>query len=346
MPDLRKDPIVDRWVIIAADRADRPNDFDTTPRRQSGRRCPFCEGNESETPGEIVACRRPGTKPDGTGWRVRVVPNKFPALKTDGQADPRNDGIYRAMPGVGAHEVIIESPEHRLSTSELSVEELVDVFRISRERMRELKQDPRLAYGLLFKNVGAAAGASLEHIHSQLIATPIVPVAVREELSGSLEYHTNRGICVYCDIIRQERDAAERLVLETPGFVAFCPFASRFPLETWIVPKTHTSHFETIQGGDVEDLAGVLRQVIGRLESTLDRPAYNTIMHTAPFDRRPLAHYHWHIEVIPRVTETAGFEWGTGFHINPVPPETAARRLREVEARLRATEDISSRETG
>jgi len=331
MPDLRKDPIVGRWVIVAKSRAKRPHDFQTTPSLHTGKFCPFCEGQEAQTPGEIIAYRRAGSLPNREGWRVRVVPNKFPALEIEGDLNKRGDGIYDMMRGVGAHEVIIESPAHVLSTADLSEHQLGEVFWAYRDRLVDLKKDHRLVYGMIFKNVGAAAGASLEHTHSQLIVTPIVPITVREEMTGSLEFHRYRGRCVFCDMIQQELASEKRVVLDLPGLIAFCPFASRFPFETWILPKNHSSHYENIQKNGVEELARGMRQVIAKIEAALDRPAYNYIIHTGPFDSQELGHYHWHIEIIPRLTKTAGFEWGTGFYINPVPPEDAAAFLREVE---------------
>jgi len=343
MPDLRKDPIVGRWVIVAKSRARRPHDFDTSPVRRPTAFCPFCEGQEDKTPPEILAYRRPGTAPNTPGWRVRVVPNKFPALEIEGDLNKRGEGIYDMMRGVGAHEVIIESPRHLISTSELSEPELQEVLWAYRDRLMDLKRDRRLVYGMVFKNVGAAAGASLEHTHSQLIVTPIVPINVWEEMTGSLEFFNYRGRCVYCDMIQQELATEKRLVHDTPTFIAFCPFASRFPFETWILPKNHGSHFENIQAGAVEDLASILRIVMLKIEAALDRPAYNYILHTAPFDTHELPHYHWHIEIMPSLTRPAGFEWGTGFYINPVPPEEAARFLREVEIESWEQEKIAVR---
>lgn len=345
MSDLRKDPISGRWVIIAKSRAKRPHDFESTPQIHQRGFCPFCGGNEDATPGEIIAYRPVGSPANSEGWRVRVVPNKFPALEIEGELHKRGEGIYDMMRGVGAHEVIIESPHHVLSTADLAEGQIQEVFWAYRDRLVDLKRDRRLVYGMIFKNVGAAAGASLEHTHSQLIVTPIVPINVWEEMTGSLEFYNYRGRCVYCDMIQQELASEKRIVLDAPGFVAFCPFASRFPFETWILPKPHASHYENIQKNGVEELAGVLRQVIGRIETALDRPAYNYIIHTGPFDTQELAHYHWHIEIIPRLTKMAGFEWGTGFYINPVPPEEAAAFLREVEARPPQRQNIATRET-
>jgi UDPglucose--hexose-1-phosphate uridylyltransferase len=327
MPDLRKDPIVGRWVIVAKSRARRPHDYDTTVQRRPGRFCPFCEGHEDATPDEIVAYRAPGTHRNRPGWRVRVVPNKFPALEIEGDLNKRGDGMYDMMRGVGAHEVIIETPRHLMSTSELPDEQLREVFWIYRDRLVDLKKDSRLVYGMIFKNVGQAAGASLEHAHSQLIVTPVVPSSVQEEMTGSQAFFEYRGRCVYCDMIQQELAGDKRIVLDSPGFVAFCPFAGRFPFETWIVPKEHEGHYEHVQRRDVDELAGVVRQVVSKIEAALDQPAYNYIIHTAPFNTPEPAHYHWHIEIMPSLTKAAGFEWGTGFYINPVPPEDAAAFL-------------------
>lgn len=334
MPDFRKDPVVSRWVIIAKNRARRPHDFESTPRMAGGRFCPFCEGNEDKTPNEIIAYRNPGTQRDRPGWRVRVIPNKFPALEIEGDLTKRGEGIYDMMRGVGAHEVIVESPKHLVTTSQLSEEGLQEVLWVYRDRLVDLKRDQRLVYGMVFKNVGQAAGASLEHTHSQLIVTPIVPINVREEMIGSLEFYNFRGRCIFCDMIQQELATEKRIVLDTPGFLAFCPFASRFPFETWILPKVHSSHYENIQRNAVTELGRIMRTVIAKIEAALDQPAYNYIIHTAPFDTQELGHYHWHIEIMPSLTRPAGFEWGTGFYINPVYPEDAAKFLRNVEAEV------------
>lgn len=334
MPELRKDPIVGRWVIIATDRAKRPVAPKTEIDTGDGGLCPFCEGQEDKTPHEILAYRERGSRPNDRGWRVRVVPNKFPALQIEGGLNKRGDGIYDKMNGVGAHEVIIECPFHEVSLANLPEDHIREVIWVYRDRLVDLKKDPRLVYGMLFKNVGAAAGASLEHSHSQLIVTPIVPVNVGEEMNGAQEFFGYRGRCIYCDMIHQELATEKRIVLDSPHFVSFAPFASRFPFETWILPKNHASHFENIHKIEVDELGTVLKTVLLKLEAALDRPAYNYIVHTSPFEPQALPHYHWHIEVIPRLTRVAGFEWGTGFYINAVPPEQAAEFMREMEVDL------------
>jgi UDPglucose--hexose-1-phosphate uridylyltransferase len=334
MPELRKDPIVGRWVIIAPDRAKRPQEFKNALPLERAEFCPFCEGNESATPPEILAYRAPGTERNGPGWRTRVVPNKFPALQVEGNLNKRGDGIYDLMNGIGAHEVIIESAKHVVSMSQLPVDRLREVLWVYRDRLVDLKRDRRLVHGLIFKNKGALAGASLEHTHSQLIVTPVVPITVMEEMSGSLEFYNYRGRCIYCDINQQELAADRRIVMDTPSFVVYCPCASRFPFETWVVPKQHSSHFENIPRQAIDELGSVLKTILSKLETALDDPPYNYVIHTAPFDRNELEHYHWHMEIFPRLTRVAGFEWGSGFYINPVLPEEAAEFLREVEVSL------------
>lgn len=331
MPDLRKDPIVGRWVIIAPDRAKRPEDFTHQFRETMGRYDPFAEGNEDATPPEVLAYRAHGTEPNGPGWRVRVVPNKFPALQVEGDLNKRGDGLYDMMNGVGAHEVIIECPQPETNLSRLSVENIREVFWAYRDRLVDLKRDRRLVHGLIFKNKGAAAGASLAHSHSQLIVTSVVPISIWEEMTGSLEFYNYRGRCIYDDMIHQESRTAKRVVLETDHYIVICPFASRVPFETWVLPKHHSSHYENITKQGLEELGGVMKTVLTKLELALDDPPYNYMIHTAPFDVPEMPHYHWHIEILPRLTRMAGFEWGSGFYINPVTPEDAAEFLRQVE---------------
>ncbi|MDA1016107.1 MAG: galactose-1-phosphate uridylyltransferase [Planctomycetota bacterium] len=331
MPELRKDPIVGRWVIIAPDRVKRPQDFEHNFERTAHAFDPFAEGNESATPPEILAYREAGTPRNGPGWRVRVVPNKFPALSVEGELERRGDGIYDLMTGIGAHEVIIECPQNESNMSRLSVDNIREVLWVYRDRLVDLKKDPRLVHGLVFKNKGAMAGASLEHSHSQLIVNPVVPITVSEEMNGALEFFNYRGRSIYEDMIQQELANGSRIVLETSNFVVFCPYASRFPFETWILPKHHSSHYENIQRQQIEDLGVVMKTVLLKLEIALDDPPYNYILHTAPFDQPELKYFSWHIEIFPRLTGIAGFEWGTGFYINPVLPEEAAEFLRKIE---------------
>ncbi len=328
MPELRREPISGRWVIVATERATRPTDFKTNPQIIKSSFCPFCEGNEDKTPPEILAYRDNGAMPNTGGWRVRVVPNKFPALQIEGDQNKRGEGIYDMMSGIGAHEVIIESPRHIQSLTSLDNENVEEVLLCYRDRLIDLKNDKRFVYGLLFKNVGASAGASLDHTHSQLIVTPIVPQLVANEMENAKTFYQQRERCLFCDMIQQEIDTNSRLVISTDNFVAFAPFASRFPFEIWILPKKHESHFENLQKFELDELAKVLKDALTRLETALDLPPYNYIIHSAPFNINGSDSFHWHIEIIPRLTNIAGFEWGTGFYINPMPPEQAAETLR------------------
>jgi UDPglucose--hexose-1-phosphate uridylyltransferase len=329
MPQLRKDPVLGRWVIIAAERAKRPSDFKVEPQQAQEGVCPFCEGNEFMTPPEIVAFRDEGTEVDHPGWRVRVVPNKFPALRIEGRLDKRGLGIYDQMQGIGAHEVVIETPVHVRSLTDLTADGTRDVIYAYRDRLVDLRKDPRMVCGMVFKNVGTAAGASLDHTHSQLIVTPVVPRTVQQEMDGCRKFHEYRGRCLFCDMVEQEEADRARVVAESPKFLAFAPYAPRFPFETWIVPRRHSSHFEDIQDDEVPDMARMLQLVIGKMERLLDRPAYNYMIHSSPLPMERIEQYHWHVEVIPRLTSVAGFEWGSGFYINSVPPEAAAEFLRD-----------------
>jgi len=329
LPELRKDPVTGRWVIIASDRVKRPSDFLREPVvRQAGRFCPFCPGNELKTPPELLAYRTHGG-PNEPGWTLRVIPNKFPALRVEGDMNRGGDGLYDRMNGVGAHEVFIETPEHTATLAELPEKRLEELFWAFRDRIVDLRRDVRLRYILLYKNHGEAAGATLEHSHSQLIALPVLPKRVQEKMEGARRYYEFKERCIYCDIIRQDVDDAERVVLETDHFLVLCPYAPRFPFETWILPKRHESHFENTDGTALQNLGWVMRMILRKIDKVLERPAFNYMVHGSPLQQGAVPHYHWHIEVIPKLAKIAGFEWGSGFYINPTPPEEAARFLRE-----------------
>jgi UDPglucose--hexose-1-phosphate uridylyltransferase len=233
------------------------------------------------------------------------------------------------MNGIGAHEVIIETPDHQLTLATMSVRQVEDVLWVYRDRVLDLKKDRRFKYILIFKNHGDAAGASLEHTHSQLIALPVVPKRVREEVDGAREHYNFKERCIFCDIIRQESESTARLIAENEDFLALAPFAPRFPFEMWIVPKVHQSAFEESQKHEFEQLAAMLKDMLTRLDKVLDSPAYNYIIHTSPFPEVSNDYYHWHLEIMPKLTKVAGFEWGTGFYINPTPPEESVKFLRE-----------------
>ena len=331
MPELRRDPIVGRWVIIATERARRPSDIAPAADPPQPGLCPFCPGQEDKTPREVFVAGRPPAAPaNGPGWRVRVVPNRFPALKIEGELDRQAEGIYDRMNGIGAHEVIIETPDHGRPLKDLSEADLTDVLFAFKARILDLRNDARFRYLLLFKNHGHLAGASLEHSHSQLIALPIVPRQVAEEIEGARRHYDHRERCIFCDIVGQERKDRVRLVYENEEFVVFAPWAPRSPFETWIVPRRHESNYEAEPRERLALCAQALRTTLRRLAAALGDPAYNFMVHSNPLRDPASPSYHWHIEVMPALTQVAGFEWGSGFHINPVPPEDAAEFLRKV----------------
>lgn len=333
MPELRRDPIVGRWVIISTERAGRPRDFFDNPhaRHPEADLCPFCMGQEHLTPHEVLAYRPHQGPPNSTGWTVRVVPNKFPALQVEGDMGREGLGLYDRMNGIGAHEVIIETPDHAVTLANLPPKHLEDILWAYRDRMVDLKRDIRLRFILVFKNHGAAAGATLEHTHSQLIALPIVPTSVAAEIEGCRSHYLAKERCIYCDIIRQELGERTRIVADNPEFLVVTPFAPRFAFEMWILPKRHAAYFEESQKTQFDLLARILSESLRRMDRVLANPAYNFILHTSPLHEKTGDFYHWHIEIIPKLTQVAGFEWGTGFYINPVTPEESAQFLRDAE---------------
>ncbi len=332
--EMRTDPTTGRRVLIAEGRAARPNDFvgKATLSHHSSTDCPFCRGHESATPHELAVV------PDSQGaWQVRVVPNKYPAvaLASGGHKSPANDALEDAgdlcpplASACGVHEVIIESPRHIYDWSELSTEELTTVLTVFRDRIEHAYSRHHMKSALVFKNVGQDAGASLEHIHSQLIALPFVPEVPDCELRTAAEFHNRTGGCLMCRLLADEIQQQARLVIENAHFAAFCAYAGRQPYETWIVPKAHASDFTQIGTQQLAALAEILGELVRRLSAVLVPCAYNLLLHTAPRGDQRTAAFHWHWELIPRSTSLAGFEWGTGMHINSVSPERAAIQLK------------------
>ncbi len=333
MPELRKDPVVGRWVIISTERSPRPTHFTPSAPTRNTNPSPFCPGSEDKTPPEVYAYRPGSEAPNSPGWQVRVVPNKFPALQIEGTLDRKGEGLYDKMNGVGAHEVVIEGPSHDQDLADLPVEHIQQILLAYRERVVDLHRDRRFRYVLIFKNHGAQAGATLEHTHTQLIATPIIPRILQEELDGSRRYYELKERCVFCDIVAQETadNNGRRVVSMNDRFVVLEPFAPRFPFETWILPRRHDDSFAALADDDeFLDLASILKDTLQRLNRALDRPPYNFAIHTAPVSDTSLEYYHWHLEIMPTLTRVAGFEIGSGFYINPTPPEDAAQYLREI----------------
>ena len=337
MPDLRHDPIQKRWVIIAEERSARASSLRKDLEFPASPGCPFCKGMESCTPPEVYVERHDDT-PDGPGWDLRVVPNKYPALRIEGSHDRQGVGVYDRMNGIGAHEVLIETPRHVEHMADMSTERMRRIFLAYRHRLNDLKQDPRFKYILIFKNYGLAAGATIAHPHTQIIATPVTPLTVADELLSARQHFELKERCLFCDILSQELESGDRIVHMSEHFVALCPYASRFPYEIMVLPRTHAHDYAEASDVVVADLALHMKAVLAKLRKTLNDPAFNFVFHTAPNTEHSAkrANYwgtiqydwHYHIEILPRLTQTAGFEWGTGFYINPVSPESAADQLR------------------
>jgi UDPglucose--hexose-1-phosphate uridylyltransferase len=339
MSEVRHDLLLPRWVIIAENRADRPNEF-VTPRteRQRGP-CPFCPGNESRTPAALLVRRPEAWNGDESEWRVRVVSNLYPAVaEIAGGGDstaagssvlPAGGALFGKSPAAGFHEVVIDTPQHVVSLGDMSEEAAIELFGVYRERTAAMRATGSVASALVFKNVGSAAGASIEHAHSQILATrrPAFELDLEWELARA--YYERDGVCAFCRMVEVELASGVRIVDADDVAVALCPFASRFPYEMWIMPRAPMSHFDTSTDGSLAAVAAMTRRVIARLEKVLARPAYNFVVHSAPFDSREAPHYDWHVELYPRLTSWAGFEVGGGCYINPVSPERAAERLRK-----------------
>mgnify|MGYP001568519598 FL=1 len=337
MPELRKDPVVGRWVIIATERARRPGnivDSNENTFNGGGEGCPFCHNHE-----KVIYTARSAKYPD---WSVLVVPSGAPTLRPQSQSSRAGHGLYDVINGYGAHEVIIETPEHIANMADLDVEQIQQVFNTYVVRINDLKNDPNLQYALPYKNYGWGAGSRrIGHSRSQIVATPVNPLRAKQKLIGAKKYFDYHERCVYCDLINQEKESQKRVIIESEHFIALTPFAARFLFEMWVLPKKHDCDFSQGVIGFEKDLAQMLKDLLLRIKVVLNDPAYNYVIHSAPFrrehDKRPqwktiADDYHWHMEIMPRLTRVAGFEKGTGFYICPVPPEQMAEFLREVES--------------
>lgn len=328
-PEIRKDPLNSRWVIISKERAKRPNAWIRMESKTLDHVCPFCPGNEIETPPEVFSIRKSGTNANEPGWSIRVISNKYPALRIEVEASLITNQMYQKIGGVGAHEVLIETPNHDMDITNMSLEHIANIFWVLRERYEDLKKDHRFKYIMIFKNHGRLAGSSVDHPHIQIIAIPLIPKSVAEELEGARLHYREHKRCIFCDMIDNELNISSRLVMETEHFVTIEPFAARTPYETWILPKIHQSRFEEIRPFERIDLAKILKNTLYAINESLGKPAFNLILHTSPQTDSDFPEYHWHLEIIPKLMNFAGFEMGTGFYINPVPPEEAADVLRD-----------------
>jgi UDPglucose--hexose-1-phosphate uridylyltransferase len=327
MPELRKDLLSDIWVVIAPERKLRPQ-FSNLSGEDflSPENCPFCEGNESMTPPEIYAVRN-NNKPNQPGWQLRVVPNKFPALRVEGNLEKRGEGLYDKITGIGAHEVVIETNSHTKGIDELEIEAITNIFK---RRILDLKKDIRLRYIQVFKNHGIRAGATISHPHSQVVGMPVVPARVKERLENAKAHYDDKERCIYCDIIFHESEQHKRVLFETSDYIVMSPYAPRFPFELAIYPRMHSASFEEMGDDGVKKLAAVFRDTLKKLNKALEQPAYNLLLHNAPFDNDYKNYFHWHLELVPLINGTGGFELGTYTYINPTPPEEAIEVLKKM----------------
>ncbi|MBI4685373.1 MAG: galactose-1-phosphate uridylyltransferase [Nitrospirae bacterium] len=335
MHELRKDPLLNRWVAVQFD-SKPPEYYNFEEENEKEHSCILCAGREKETPSEITAIRNKGSQPNDSGWLARVIPNPNPILRIEGDLGRRGIGMYDKMNSIGANEIIVETPEHDKRPEDMGLEQMVRVVTLYKERVADLEKDSRLRYALIYKNSGKEAGAVYTHSHSQIIATPIIPMRVKDELDGAKKYYAYKERCIFCDMMREELRYGDRVIFETKNFIAFCPYVPRFSFEFWILPKRHSCAFQEIYAEELEDFGLMILSMIKKLRSVLKNTPYNYIIHTAPnrIPRRDHWHtlgedFHWHVEVAPRLMRISGFEWGTGFYVVTTSPEDAAKYLRE-----------------
>lgn len=321
MSEHRRDPISGRWVVIAPERARSASDFvRPRPPAEPGP-CAFCPGQEGEAPHEIRALRGDG------GWRARVVPSRVPVMRVEESGERRARGVHVNAPGLGAHEVVVETPRHGVAFSELTEAEVTDVLAIWQERLRDLSHDTRMRTAMVCRNEGEAFGRAPAHAHSQVVASPILPAEREHELTIARQVHESRDACLACEVLRQELDERRRIVESSEAAVAYAPWASRVPFETWIVPTGHEARFEREPAPRLAQVAQLLLSTARRLDAVLDRPSWQLVLQTAPLREPPAAHGHWRVELMPALAPRSALEWG-GLHVNPVAPETAAEWLR------------------
>ncbi|MEZ6046712.1 MAG: galactose-1-phosphate uridylyltransferase [Planctomycetaceae bacterium] len=333
MPEMRRNPLTGEWTLYAPERAARPTNYDAGKKQESSGFNPFLEGNESKTTPEILAVREAGSLPNTPGWQARVIFNKYPAvdlLQAEALGDPpaANGSLFESRAVPGCHDVIIESPKHITRFHELSLPQMKAVFGLYLDRWKLLSVEPALQYALLFKNEGPAAGASLEHVHSQCIGLPFVPAEVKRQLQGAEDYFRKQQSNFFDDWLAAELNEERRIIKVTDEFVVVCPYFSRFPYETWIVPRRATGHFEEASRQQTDELAGHVHQVLNRYQQIHEGMPFNYMLQSAPFRCEANQSYRWYLQITPRISHLAGLELGSGVLVNLVLPDTAAELLR------------------
>jgi UDPglucose--hexose-1-phosphate uridylyltransferase len=331
MSEMRQDPTTKEWVIIATERRKRPSDFLTKVSRPEkpafSPSCPFCPGNEKKTPSSILSY----LDSDTGSWQVRVFSNMFPAVTTEGDTSRHlEEGCFLSMEGIGYHEVTVETPSHNRPMALMTDKEVTLVLRAYRQRYNDIAKDTSVKSIIIFENHGAAAGTSLEHPHSQLVAMGIVPRHMRMQYDVATMYYDDNGSCLYADLATRELNAGTRIIMATDSFVVFHPFASRRPFETWIMSREGQASFGQTSIEDIQNLAPVLRTTLLKLYRGLDNPDFNLVIDSAPVGEEHTHLYRWHIRIIPRIAEAAGFEIGSGVYINTALPEETARFMHDL----------------
>lgn len=332
MHELRKDPLLSRWVAIL-DTSLKPGAYERLP--EDGPRassCILCPGREAEAPAEIASIRREGA------WQARAISKPKPILHIEGDLGRRGVGMYDTMNSIGANELIIETPEHGRRAEDIGAEQMKNVFTLYKMRISDLERDARIRYVFICKNSGRWAGAIFEHPHSEVVATPIIPKLLKEELDSAKQYYAYKERCIFCDILSEERRMAERVIAESRHFAAFCPYAPKFPFEFWVLPKRHSCAYQDISPEELSDLASLMTTLLKKMRLVLGEPSFHYVLHTAPnrIPRRDHWHtlgddFHWHIEVTPRLVRASGFEWGSDFYVLTTSPEDAAKNIKEAE---------------
>lgn len=332
MSELRCDPILGQWVIVKTVDSLGPDNYKNSGQPlEHEATCQFCPGREHMTPPEVGVIARVDPKTgQQEGWQVRAVSNKFPALKIEGLLDEKRDGMYLQTDGIGAHEVVIETPAHYQNLTDLSDAEMISVLKIYKERVVDLSKDKRFKYIVVFKNYGESAGTTVEHAHSQIIALPMIPKYVQQEIDGAKKYFDTNKNCVFCDMINQEQADKSRLITQNEDFISFCPYVPRYPFESWILPLKHQSEFSEISVDEQTRLALILKETLLRIKRCLNNPSYNFYLHIAPINEARPESYHWHVEIVPKLSSVSGFEWGTGVYVVSTDPDQAASYLRNV----------------
>ena len=330
MPELRQEPLSGDWVIYAPERGIRPDHLgQPRPEETDPALCPFCPGHEHLTPPALLTWNMDGGGVSGSGWSVRVFPNLYPALRVEGEVDARPDGFFDRMNGVGAHEVVVLTPEHRARPADLSPGHWRCVLNALQARIRDLRGDIRLQHIQVFLNHGARGGATQPHAHAQLLALPVVPPHVQRRAQHLEDHFNRRGRCLICDIRAVELEERRRIFLDASRVTGFVPYAAVQPFAMWLVPRTHLARFEDADAGALDGMATALRNALGKMDRLLERPDFQVVIHSAPFHGDGAPWRHWFVEILPVLTGTGGFEHATGCRINTVLPEEAAAALSE-----------------